>query len=57
LRQTLRRHPVREGLPFHPVYTEVTNAIRGYPGMVLRTGGVELHETRAEEAARFKRIN
>jgi hypothetical protein len=37
----LRGHPVREGLPFHPVYTEVTNAIRGYPGMVLRTGGVE----------------
>ncbi len=43
----LRAHPVCEVPPFYPVYTEVTIAIRGCSGMVLRTGGGEHQETRS----------
>jgi len=43
----LRAHPVCEVPPFNPVYTEVTIAIRGCSGMVLRTGGGERQETRS----------
>ena len=37
----LRAHPVCEVPPFNPVYTEVTIAIRGCSGLVLRSGGGE----------------
>jgi AraC family transcriptional regulator len=37
----LRAHPVCEVPPFNPVYTEVTIAIPGCSGLVLRSGGGE----------------
>lgn len=43
----LRSHPACEVPPFDPVYTEVTIAIGGCSGLVLRTGGGERQETRS----------
>jgi AraC family transcriptional regulator len=43
----LRFHSACEVPPFDPVYTEVTIAIRGCSGLVLRTGGGERQETRS----------
>jgi AraC family transcriptional regulator len=43
----LRAHAVCEVPPFDPVHTEVTIAIRGCSGFVLRTGGGERQETRS----------
>jgi AraC family transcriptional regulator len=43
----LRANAVCEVLRFDPVHTEVTIAIRGCSGFVLRTGGGERQETRS----------